>query len=150
MKKIITIPAYLWAIACFLVVPVTFISNDSLASQLAKLPFMKIHPRYSGGEINRSYLSGGLQVTVNKPVFWSHIAGGPSGFVQVSFSAIDSLPATIREHIDFNFDDNPDFTISIDTKTGTTRLNNQGPKIRSLDVSARVKDSWIIRVNMDE
>jgi len=91
-----------------------------------------------------------LQVTVNKPVFWSQITGGHSGFVQVSFSAIDSLPVTIRENIDFNFDDSPDFTVWIDTKSETTQLNNKGPKVRSLDVSSRVKDSWIIRVNIEE
>jgi len=150
MKKFIAIPAYLWAIACFLIVPVTFISNDSLASQLAKLPFMKIHPRYSGGEINRSYLSGGLQVTVNKPVYWSRIASGSSGFVQVAFSAIDSLPVTIHENIDFDFDNKPDFNVLIDTKTGTTQLKQQNLKVKSVDVSSRVKNNWVIRVNIEE
>jgi hypothetical protein len=146
MKKILTIPSYLWAVMCLLLIPVTFIKNDALATQLARLPFMKVHPVYSGGAINRSYLSGGLQVTLHDPVF----IRGNKGFVQVSFSTIDSLPKIIRESIDFDFDKQPDFAVTIDTKSGTTHLGNKGAKVKSLKVSSRVKNDWVIRVNIEK
>jgi hypothetical protein len=109
---------------------------------------MKIHPKFSGGKVVRSYLRKGLQVTLHEPVFSGISGKGSRGFVQVSFAAIDSLPGKIHEIIDYNSDDIPDFAVSVNTKTGVTLLDVAGPQVISLQVSSRVKADWVVRVNI--
>jgi hypothetical protein len=148
MKKILAIPAYIWAVACFLLVPVTFIKNEAFAEQLAKLPFMKIHPKYKGGELNRSYEHNGLSVKINMPVFAALFGEGNKGFVQVAFSAPAQLPEQIEETIDYNFDNSPDFRVTINTLSGETILIPLDQTVKSLYASSKVKDDWVIRVNL--
>ncbi len=148
MKSILAIPAYLWAIACFLLIPVTFIKNDTLAVHLSKLPFMKIHPKYSGGKENRSYLRNGLHITVNKPVYAGLRGRNSDGFVQVRFIGIPELPSSIDETIDYDFDDQPDFKVSINTMDGTTELKKLSSGVKSLAISSKVKNDWVIRIKI--
>jgi hypothetical protein len=148
MKKILYLPGYLWAIACFLLIPVTFIKNDLLAEKLSHLSFMKVHPRFSGGDINRSYLSDGLHITVNKPVFGGLRQKGKHGFVQVRFSAIRTLPDTINQVIDYDLDGTDDFRVTLVPKTGSTELVAFSASVINLAVSTPVKGDWVIRVNL--
>ena len=148
MKTILAVPAYLWAIACFLLIPVTFIKNDTLAIQLSKLPFMKIHPIYSGGKENRSYLRNGLHISVNEPVYTGLRDRNSDGFVQVRFVGIHELPSSIDERIDYDFDNQPDFNVSINTINGTTELKKLSSSVKSLGISSKVKNDWVIRINI--
>jgi len=150
MKKILTIPAYIWAVACFLLVPVTFIKNDAFAEQLAKLPFMKIHPKYNGGELNRNYEKDGLSVRINRPVYAALFGEGNKGFVQVTFSAPAQLPEQINQTIDYNFDNNPDFQVTINTLNGETNLIPLDQTVKSVYASSKVKEDWVIRVNIEK
>jgi len=148
MKKFLSVPAYLWAVACFLIIPVTFIRNDALAGQMARLSFMKIHPRFSGGDINRSYLSNGLHVTVNDPVFNGLRQRGRQGFVQVRFAPILEMPDTIREAIDYDLDGHDDFKVTIVPKTGMTNLASQAAAVQEVTVSSPLKTDWVLRVSL--
>jgi hypothetical protein len=149
MRKILIIPAYIWAFACFILIPVTFIKNDILAQQMARLSFMKIHPRYSGGKEKSSSLVNGLNITIYEPVYNGLTGGGTDGFVQVKFSGIQKLSALIHETIDYNFDNTPDFEVSINTSDGATELKSLNSNVKSLAVSSKVKEDWLIRVNIE-
>ena len=150
MKKLISATGYLWAIACLLIVPVTFIANDSLALQLSRMPFMKIHPRYSGGEVLRTYESNGMKIRINRPVFDALLGESKIGFVQVTFTGTGRLPENIRESIDYNGDGEADFTVYISTVSGNTELTSHNPLVKSLDVSSRLKEDWVVRVNIEQ
>lgn len=149
MKKILSIPAYIWAVACFILIPVTFIKNDTFAVKMAELPFMKVHPVYSGGELNREYEKDSLVIKVNKPVE-ATLFGSRKQMVQVAFSQKGQLPGSIDQTIDYDFDDNPDFRVTINTLDGETHLMPMGKTVKSLWVSARVKGDWVIRVNLEK
>lgn len=148
MKNLLSVPAYIWAIACLLLIPVIFIKNDALARQLVKLPFMKVHPVYSGGEQNRQYEKDGLTITVNKPVNTTAFGKGKKEMVQVSFAAQGKLPDLINQTIDYDFNDSPDFSLTINTISGETELTPVNPTVRSLWVSSKVKETWVVRVNL--
>jgi hypothetical protein len=148
MKKIWIFPAYLWASLCIILIPVTFMGNDGLARQLAKLSFMKVNPIYSGGETDHSYSHDSLTITINKPVFEALIGESAKGFVQVRFSAGDKLPGHIAEEIDYDNDGKSDFRVSIDTSTGDTQFESLNPDVLSLLVSSKVYDAWIIRIEL--
>jgi hypothetical protein len=148
MKKFIQIPAYIWAVICMLLIPITFMGNNGFAKQLAKLPFMKVNPIYTGGDPDRSYQVDSLTITINKPVFEALIGESTKGFVQVRFSPAGSLPSTIVQSIDFNNDGSNDFYLAINTKTGDTEYRAQNTLCAGLNVSSRVKKDWVVRINL--
>jgi hypothetical protein len=148
MKKLLSIPAYLWAIACLLLIPITFIGNDSLASQLAKLPFMKVNPLYSGGEISDSINAPELNIYIYKPVFEAFIGESKEGFVQIRFSSAGNLPDIISKSIDYDKDGINDFDVNIDTRNGETQLKHFNPLVTEMEISSKVKEDWIIRVGL--
>lgn len=148
MKKLLTIPAYTWAIVCALLLPITFIGNDFFAQKLAHLPFMKVNPKYTGGDVNRSYTKDGITTTIYKPVFTALIGQSSKGFVQVKYSAAKQLPAIIHSTVDYNNDAKPDLTLSINTTTGDTKLTSLSKDVLKVNVSSKVKDYWIVRVAM--
>jgi hypothetical protein len=148
MKKLRIIPAYIWASICLILIPVTFIKNDALAEKLARLPFMKIHPRYSGGDERIAYIDNGLHISVYEPVYSGITGKGSDGFVQVKFAGTANIPAAINQAIDYDLDGESDFRVSIITATGVTTLEKIDARVRSLQVSSRVKDYWLIRVNV--
>jgi hypothetical protein len=148
MKKLLSIPGYLWATACLILIPVTFVKNDALAGQLARLSFMKIHPKFSGGAERIAYEKEGLHIAVFEPVYNGITGKGQEGFVQVKFSGADKLPASINEAIDYDLNGSPDFKVSINTLDGVTKIEKLNNHVQSIQVSARVKDYWLIRVNV--
>lgn len=148
MKILRLVPAYLWAIFCVLLIPVTFIGNDGFAKQLAKLPFMKINPIYSGGEIDRVIHDSALVTTIYKPVFEALIGQSSSGFVQVKFEGDSILPSVIDREIDFDNDGSPDFKLAINTLSGSTQFEIFNKDVTGLGVSLQVKDYWIARIEM--
>ncbi|MBN1790185.1 MAG: hypothetical protein JW830_06800 [Bacteroidales bacterium] len=149
MRKILSIPAYLWAVACFLLVPVTFVKNDAFAKQLATLSFMKVHPVYSGGEVNRTYEKDSLLITVNKTVAVT-LVGDRKQMVQVSFSKGKQLPGMIDQTIDYDLDGNSDFRVIVNTSNGETNLTPIDQTVKSLWLSSRLKEDWVIRVNLEK
>lgn len=148
MKKLLILPAYLWAVACFLLIPATFVKNDTFARQLAGLSFMKVHPVYSGGELNREYEHDSMLIRINKPVNTSLFGNGSREIVQVTFSASGALPEQIHQFIDYDFDNHPDFEVTISTPDGKTGFTALQPAVKSLGASSKVKENWIIRVNL--
>jgi hypothetical protein len=150
MRKILSIPAYLWAVACFILIPVTFIKNDTFAAKLAKLPFMKVHPVYSGGDLNQQYDRDGLHIAVNKPVNATASGRGKKEMVQVTFSADGQLPEIIDQTIDYDFDNTPDFAVTIHTANGETKLTPLVPAVKSLWASSKMKEFWVIRINLEK
>lgn len=146
MKRLLSVPAYIWAIICMLIIPVTFMGNDYFAGKMATLPFMKINPVYTGGDSARCFMQDSMTITINKPVFESLIGKPRKGFVQVKYSGI--LPDLIHSNIDYNNDGQPDFYVDINTSTGETNLEALSLYVSGLEVSSKVNDFWIVRVKL--
>lgn len=148
MKKLRIIPAYIWASICLILIPVTFIKNDVLAEKLALLPFMKIHPKYSGGDERIAYINNGIHISVFQPVYNGIRGKGREGFVQVKFAATNTMPSAINEAIDYDLNGDPDFSVSINTADGATSIEKLNSHVQSVQISSKVKDYWLIRVNV--
>jgi hypothetical protein len=149
MKKILATTAYIWAIACFIVLLAAFIKTNTYAGEMAKLPFIKLHPVYSGGDQAKTISEPGLETTIYKPVFDRVIGQSKTGFVQVKFtSPTDTLPPVIKKDIDYNFDNAVDFGVEINTSTGETKIHQINRLVKDINVSSRVKKSWVIRVDV--
>lgn len=149
MKKILSIIGYTWAVLCLILIPVTFMGNNVFAGMMAKLPFMKVNPIYSGGETDNVLDHAGIKVTINKPVFEALLGQSSKGFVQVKWTAEKVLPHVISDTIDFDNNGAADFIVHIDTKSGNTQLIPLEKNVLSLRISAKVKESWLVRVNLE-
>lgn len=148
MKNFISIFAFFWAFICVLIIPVTFIGNNQFARQLAKMPFMKVNPKFSGGEPNYEIKTDSLTISINKPVFEALFGQSSEGFVQVKFSGNKILPERIQSNIDYNRDGKPDFSVDINTVNSKTEISILNPDVLELGISSKVKDDWIIRVDI--
>jgi hypothetical protein len=147
MKKILTIIAYSWAVLCLILIPVTFIGNGAFANILAKMSFMKVNARFSGGDLDHVVSKPDYKIEINKPVFTALIGESSQGFVQVKWVGKE-LPLAIRDTIDFDNNGKADFIVNIDTHNGKTEFKVLDKNVLGLQVSSKVKDSWLIRVNL--
>lgn len=148
MKKVITVIGYIWAVACLLLIPVTFVGNQSFARMASRLSFMKVSPIYTGGEVARTVEDSTIKVEIYKPVFEALIGESKKGFIQIRFSSAEKLPPLIEKTIDMDNDGKDDFGLIINTETSDTKLSPVNPHVTGLNVSTRVKDAWVVRVDL--
>ena len=148
MKKLLSIIGYSWAVLCLILIPATFVGNNAFANMLAKLSFMKVNARYSGGDADHVIAKSDYKIEINKPVFTALFGESSKGFVQVKWVVGKELPPAIIDTIDFDSNGIPDFSVNIDTKTGKTEFKSFDKNVLGLHISSKVKESWLVRVDL--
>lgn len=146
MKKIKIIAGITWAFACLIVIIILFPALNPLANSVSKLPFMKINPNYTGGEVVREISKENYTINIRKPVFDGLIGERKNGFVQVDWRG--KLPRTITDTIDFDNDNNKDFAVQIDTLNNQSTLTPINPKVKEIRISTKTSYGWAIRVEL--
>lgn len=146
MKKIKLIAGIVWAFICLIVILVLFPGLNSFSTSAAKLPFMKINPNYSGGEVAQQFVTENCTLDIRKPVFAGLLRERAKGFVQVEWRG--ELPVILEDTIDYDSDSNPDFHVLIDTRNQKTKLDPLSPDVLTLNISTPVSYGWAIRVNL--
>lgn len=134
----------LYATLAALLVAVAFLFLSHFSHALAGAPFMRIHPRLSGGEARRSFAADGAFWTVHRPVFDGLVGERDEGFVQTDVELFH--PGT-KAHapIDFDGDGTPDFTLTL-PESGAPVLSGNGPNVAGLGLWSRRGESATIRV----
>jgi len=146
MKKIKLISGIAWAFATLILIIVLFPGLNNVSASAARLPFMKINPNYTGGEIARQFISEGCTLSVRKPVFDGLIGERKNGFVQVDWRG--ALPDKINDTIDYNLDGSPDFCILINRKEFITNLVSLNPLVKKVETSTKTSYGWAVRVGL--
>lgn len=137
---------YLWGVILIVVVLFVFFGLDIWSLQLSKLPFMKIHPRYAGGEIVETIDEGSQKWVIHQPVFDGLIGPREQGFVQVQVVCADPIPPEIEKTIDYDQDGAADFTVYIkNTEHGAPEVVALADHVVGLGQWARISDGWIVR-----
>jgi hypothetical protein len=147
MKKIKIIAGITWAFAGLILILVLFPGLNSFSASASRLPFMKINPNYTGGEIARQIVSDGCTLDIRKPVFDGLIGKRKNGFVQLDWRG--KVPETINDTIDYNNDGHSDFLVIINRKESKTELASYNPLVKKLGVSAQTSYGWAIRVELN-
>ncbi len=91
-----------------------------LATGLAGMPFMKINPNYTGGEVAFREISPACTLVVHKPVFNGFLRERKEGFVQVDWRG--KIPEIISDTIYYDGNGTKDFLVSIDTKSNAAKI----------------------------
>lgn len=146
MKKIKIIAGITWAFAGLILIIVLFPSLTGFSKSLSQLPFMRINPNYSGGEIAFSDSVKGYRLDIRKPVFDGLLKERMHGFVQLDWRG--NLPEVISDTIDFDKDGKNDFLIAINTKEPKTEIRLLDKKVESLNVSTATSYGWAVRINI--
>jgi hypothetical protein len=149
MKKLPAILGFFWAVLCLIIVLVMFPGLDSCSRQLAKLPFMKINPTFSGGDTAATVCYENYVLDIHEPVFAALIGESSRGFVQLDWTWKDSIPVVISDTIDYNMDLAPDFIIGIDPSAEKLQIKSLNEIVKGIEASARTENGWIVRVELD-
>ena len=135
-----------WAVICLILIIFLFLGYNNLSVAMSKLPFMKINPNYSGGEVQRRYVSANCTIDIRKPVFNGLIKEKKRGFVQIDWTG--KLPETLRDTIDYDADNKPDFIIAVNTADSKTTLIPLNPKVETIQISSRTSRGWAARIRL--
>ena len=146
MKRVKIIAGICWAFICLILIMILFPGLDSFSSSAAKLPFMKINPNYSGGEVAHQMISAGCTLDIREPVFDGLLKERKKGFVQLDWRG--NLPDKLIDTIDYNSDGNPDFYILVDRSKSKTDMEPISNKVTGLNISTRTSYGWAVRVGL--
>jgi hypothetical protein len=144
MKNVRIIAGICWAIAGLILIIILFPGLNSFSSSVSKLPFMKLNPRYTGGEVATRLISEKCTLDIRKPVFNGFLKERNSGFVQLDWRG--NLPGTINDSIDYDQDGVKDFNISVDMNNSTTILKPFSNVVGDLIISTATSYGWAVRV----
>jgi hypothetical protein len=146
MKKVKIIAGISWAFLCLILIIILFPGLNSFSVSVSKLPFMKLNPRYTGGEIANQVISKSCTLDIRRPVFNGFLKERNSGFVQLDWHG--TIPDMIKDSIDFDHDGNKDFCISINRKDSKTVLNPFNKKVKEVLISTPTSYGWAARVKL--
>ena len=146
MKKIKIIAGITWAIIGLILIIILFPGLNNMSASAARLPFMKINPNYTGGEVIQQLISTSCTLDIRKPVFDGLFRERNKGFVQIDWRG--NIPDEITDTIDFNLDKILDFRITINRPGSKTLLYPLNSKVLDLAISTPTSYGWAVRVNL--
>lgn len=146
MKKVKIIAGISWAFLGLIMIIILFPGLNTFSVSVSKLPFMKLNPKYSGGEIARQMITASCTLDIRKPVFNGFLKESNSGFVQLDWHG--TIPEMIKDSIDFDHDGNKDFCISINRKDSKTVLDSFNKKVKGILISTPTSYGWAARVGL--
>ena len=148
MKKVKIIAGISWAFLCLIMIIILFPGLNCFSVSVSKLPFMKLNPKYSGGEIAKQMITASCTLDIRKPVFSGFFKERISGFVQLDWHG--TIPETIKDSIDYDNDGNKDFCVLIDRKDSKTVLSPFNKKVKGVIISTPTSYGWAVRVGLDK
>lgn len=146
MKKLKLISGVMWAVLCLIIVLALFPGLNAISGSVARLPFMKINPNYTGGEVARHIASANYSTDIRKPVFDGLIGDRRKGFVQVDWRG--EIPEILNDTIDYDLDGKPDFRIHISKSQSKTEIEPVSSKVGKLLVTTPTSYGWVVRVEV--
>ena len=146
MKKVKIIAGILWAFLGVVLIIILFPGLNSFSVSVSKLPFMKINPIYTGGDIAKQIVADRCTLDIRKAVFNGFLNERKTGFVQMDWHG--DLPEIINDSIDYDQDGVKDFIISVNRKNSKTILNPISNNVKKVVISTQTSYGWAVRVGL--
>jgi hypothetical protein len=146
MQKLKLISGVMWAILCLIIVLALFPGLNAISGSIARLPFMKINPHYTGGEVARHITSANYSKDIREPVFDGLTGERRKGFVQVDWRG--EIPEILNDTIDYDLDNKPDFIIHVSKSQAKTEIEPVSSKVGKVLVSTPTSFGWVVRVEV--
>jgi hypothetical protein len=150
MRRLASSLVYPVALAYVLAVIALFPSIGLLSHELAQMPFMQVHPRFSGGEVVETIRADGVEWRVHRPVFDGLLWERGHGFVQIDALCETPPPNGAEIAPDCAGDGSPDFRLVLPAAAGDApELVPLSPLVTGLESWAETDGGWIARVGLD-
>ncbi len=146
MKKVKIIAGISWAFLGLILIIILFPGLNSYSLSVSKLPFMKLNPIYSGGEVAEQIVADRCTLDIRKPVFNGFLRERNTGFVQIDWKG--NIPELINDSIDYDQDGIKDFCILVDRKEMKTVLKPLNSKVKGVNISTSTSYGWAVRVGI--
>jgi hypothetical protein len=146
MKKIKIIAGTIWAVSGLILILILFPGINSFSVSASKLPFMKINPNLTGGEVAKQISMKDYTIDIRKPVFDGLIKERKNGFVQIDWRG--NIPDMIADTIDYDLDNMHDFRVMIDRKQTVTEIKSFNNKVGDVIASTATSYGWAMRINV--
>jgi hypothetical protein len=146
MKKIRIIAGIIWAISGMLLILILFPGLNGFSGSAATLPFMKINPNYSGGEVMKQVTAADYCIDIRKPVFDGLLKEKKKGFVQLGWRG--NIPDEIIDTIDYDLDNVADFRIRIMRSQDKTEIDPFNSRVGGIIISTPTSYGWAVRVEV--
>jgi hypothetical protein len=146
MQTVKSFIGYAWGACAILFVLACFIGSDYFSHRLAAATGVKISPWFSGGEVVATIEHGTYRALVHRPVFDGLFSERRDGFIQVRWEARQTLPATVKEAVDYDGDGRTDFSITLDTTNGAASLADRSPSVVGIKGTYKLKTGWAARI----
>jgi hypothetical protein len=146
MKKVKIIAGISWAFLGLILIIILFPGLNSFSVSVSKLPFMKINPRYTGGEVVSHVITEGCTLDIRKPVFNGLFKERESGFIQLDWRG--DIPLKINDSIDYNNDGNIDFCVLVDREKSETSITPVNKIVKNVVLSTPTSYGWSVRVGL--
>ena len=148
MKKVRIIAGICWAVAGLILIIILFPGLNGFSVSVSKLPFMKLNPRYTGGELATQLISEKCTLDIRKPVFNGFLKERNSGFVQMDWHGI--VPGKIIDSIDYDNDGKKDFCIEVNSTNSESGLEVYNDKVKKIIISTPTSYGWAVRVGLSK
>jgi hypothetical protein len=148
MKNVRIIAGICWAIAGLILIIILFPGLNSFSVSFSKLPFMKLNPRYTGGEIATQLISEKCTLDIRKPVFSGLLKERNSGFVQLDWHG--TVPGIIKDSIDYDNDGKKDFCIEVNRAKSESGIQLYNSKVKKILISTPASYGWAVRVGLSK
>lgn len=137
MRRIISFISYSLAILATPFILATFIGMSQWQQLLIQLPFMKLDPVYTGGNVIETISDSTYTIDVHEKIYPGWHLKGKTGFVQIEITSNDTLANTL---------DIAD--IIIDGKHTGLNLSATTANATNMTISAwcKTEKGWILRV----
>lgn len=146
MNKIKIIAGTIWALSGMILILILFPGLNGFSGSAAKMPFMKINPNYSGGDVIKHVTSGNYSLDIRKPVFDGLLKERKRGFVQLDWRG--NIPDEINDTIDYDLDNRADFRIRIIRSQNKTEIDSFNSRVGEVIISTPTSYGWAIRVEV--
>ena len=140
--------AYVWAFATPLAVFALFLGWHQWSYLFSQLPFMRVHPRYTGGEIMESFTREGVTYHFHQPVVDGLIGDRKRGFIQVDV-VFQQDRKSVDEIFDWDWDGVDDFRLQMDDDGEPSQgvvCQTYTPKLGGVKAAAATEKGWIVRI----
>lgn len=148
MKRVKIVAGICWAFAGLILILILFPGLNGFSNAVSRLPFMKLNPRYTGGEVVRQITSASCTLDIRKPVFNGFLRERHSGFVQVDWRG--QIPETINDSIDYDGDGKKDFAILVNRKLSKTDFKSFNTGVKEIVISTPTSYGWSVRVGLEK
>jgi hypothetical protein len=146
MKRVKIVAGICWAFAGLILILILFPGLNGFSNTVSRLPFMKLNPRYTGGEVVRQIVNESCTLDIRKPVFNGFLKERHSGFVQLDWRG--GIPEMINDTIDYDGDGKKDFSILINRKMSTTDLKSLNSRVKDIVISTPTSYGWAVRISL--